>query len=355
MSDVPNGLIGLSAYLDAFLKMLAAIGSPVVAYVLATQNRKRIKQEDDKHREEHTLELFRALSTPNPHFQQAAASVLVERLKRLKEDIEKRKPTEIDLSEQASIQYALHSVLKHDLDSEDQDSAPVARDSSSRLLTKYIGEQLIRLNQGQPLDAQGRPFDVNSEEGQKIYRARLKSPMHKESPLKRFDWQEVKIVQVWWPGVDARGVDFFRSDLRDCGMRFANLQDAVFYEARLCGTTLRAANLARANFQGSDLSSVDLRDADLTGAILSGVKSCAGVRLSGAVLRSAKLVGTDLLDADIGAADLTGADLTRARLAGVRNWDRAVWQGARYCSQTSFPVGFVPEHHHMELLAQAPA
>ena len=305
-------LDGAQKHLDDLLKLIAAIGGPIVAWVLTGQNRKRIKQEDDKHREEHTLELFRALSSQIPHLQLAAASVLIERLKRLNQEIKNRKPTEIDYSERASIQYALHLVLKGDFSGSGSLGTSAAGDGFSHLLAKYIGEQLVRLNDAQPLDKEGQPFELKRDTEVR-YLERLAKPKYKESPLKGFDWQEIKIMQAWWPGIDAREIDFFRAELRECGMRFANLDGAKLYEASLCRTILRGARLVGTDIRNADLSEADLRDSDLTNANFSGTN------LSGCTLSSA------------------------------RNWDKAIWRGASYSAKTALPDGFLPAQHEMKL------
>src|SRR5262245_10769174 len=61
------------------LTFLATAGAGIFTWL----GRRRVQQEEEKHRETHTLNLFEALSQSNPHLQLAVASVLVERLRRL--------------------------------------------------------------------------------------------------------------------------------------------------------------------------------------------------------------------------------------------------------------------------------
>jgi len=277
------------------LTLLATAGAGIFTWL----GRRRVQQEEEKHRETHTLNLFEALSQSNPHLQLAVASVLVERLRRL---IDAKKKTTMDVSEQASIEHALHSMLKSDkpavIGSEADGEANI-----SPQLTKFVAEHLVMLNDAQPLSA-GRPPDVDGPEGRRHY---LKPPKHRASPLRRFDWQKVKIVEAWLPGVDARGVDFFQAHLIDCGLRYARLNKAVFYQAELRGTKLSGADLSGANLYDANLDNVDLREA--------------------------KLVGVDL--------------------SVARNWDKARWSRATYSKTTKFPEGFNPRDHEMVLINDA--
>lgn len=288
---------------EAVLKWGVGLFASVIAGAITLLGHRRIQQQDDNHRETHTLELFKALSTPNPQLQLAAASVLIERLKRLKEQSRKSR---LDKSEEDSIEYALHSLLKGDAASDEGSLAGRREKSISPQLAKYVAEQLVRLNSAQPL-IEGRPPDV--ERDTMVYaqwRDRVSAPL--EPPLKRFDWQKVKLEEVWWPGLDGRGLDFFKAELNDCGMRYANLRDAVFYEARLCGTKLNNADLVGAKFFATNIERTDFR----------------------------------------------GARLSRADFSQVQNWDKARWQGASYCKETVLPPGLVADDHGMVLVETSP-
>lgn len=87
-------------------------------------------------------------------------------------------------------------------------------------------------------------------------------------PLKEFDWQNCRLRKAWWPGIEAAGVDFWRSDLSKSGMRGASLQKATFAEAHLDGTVLIGADLRNANLKKASLREAKLHGAKLTGAIL---------------------------------------------------------------------------------------
>ena len=229
-------------------------------------------------------------------------AVLVERLRRLRE---KPKKSRIDRSEEDSIEHALHSLLKSEaaLVMSATDGRPEKVVSAQ--LAKYVAEQIVRLNNAQPLVG-GRPPDVERETQVYLkWKDRKDAPA--ETPLKRFDWQKVKLDEVWWPGLDGRDLDFFKAELNNCGMRFANLRDAVFYEARLCGTKLNGADLIGAKFFGTNIERTDLR----------------------------------------------GAQLSRADFSQAVNWEKARWQGATYCNETKLPPGLVAGDHEMILVETA--
>ena len=280
-----------SQHADAVLKWGAGILFSLIGAVFTHVSRKRVEKEDEKQRETHTLDLFRALSSSNTHLQLATASVLVERLKRLKAQGSSR----LDESEAASIEQGLQSMLKSKLAIQPTGTAARAVDGDGidPLVTKYIADQIVIMSKALPL-AEGRPADPRTIDGKRLCQKR---PSLAASPLKRFDWQKVKIAEAWWPGIDARGVDFYMAELVGCGMRFAHLDGATFYAARLSKSKLNGANLTKATFYEADLDGVDFRD-----------------------------------------AILADADLTTAR-----NWQSARWEGALISAGTKLPDGLTPE------------
>jgi hypothetical protein len=109
-------------------------------------------------------------------------------------------------------------------------------------------------------------------------------------------------------GLDLRGVDLSR----------ANLRNTDFLGARLDG-----ARLINADLNYADLRRTRLDGADLGGAVLIG-----------ATLQAAVLTGANLARADLSYADLTGTDLNQARLDGAI-LDRAIWTDGRTCASGS--------------------
>jgi len=108
-------------------------------------------------------------------------------------------------------------------------------------------------------------------------------------------------------------------DLRNTGLRGADLSIADFHRANLHGANLRRADFYSADLRGADLGETDLRGAnfletDLFGADLSAA-NLRGADLRVANLQDAKLIKADLIGADLKQAQLNGADLTGADLS----------------------------------------
>lgn len=117
------------------------------------------------------------------------------------------------------------------------------------------------------------------------------------------NWSYCRMV-----GLDLRGVDLSR----------ANLRNTDFLETRLDGARLSDADLSYADLRRSRLDDADLRGAVLTGATLQA-----------AVLARANLEGADLSYVSVLGADLTGVRLDGAVL------DRAIWTDGRICANGS--------------------
>jgi uncharacterized protein YjbI with pentapeptide repeats len=130
------------------------------------------------------------------------------------------------------------------------------------------------------------------------------------------------------------GASFYKADMRNCKLRFADLRAAHLngvnaqgadmsetdfmgaslgpsYDPESIRVNLRDAILHSTDFRGADLNDADLRGADLNGADLRGAY------LNGADLRGADLTGADLRGANLNGANLRGADLRGADLTGV--------------------------------------
>ena len=117
------------------------------------------------------------------------------------------------------------------------------------------------------------------------------------------NWSYCRMV-----GLDLRGVDLSR----------ANLRNTDFLETRLDGARLSDADLSYA-----DLRRTRLDDADLRGAVLTG-----------ATLQEAVLARANLEGADLSYVSVLAADLTEARLDGAV-LDRAIWTDGRICANGS--------------------
>lgn len=195
----------------------------------------------------------------------------------------------------------------------------------------------------------------------------------------------------------AESVSFAGANLRGRDFRNTSLVGVSFENANLTGVDFRSANLSGAILDGANLMVADLRGADLTGASLVGAsfngtefdestiwpdgfdeaaENVTRVELWGANLQDLHLeerdwTGKDLQQtllqntkltsgafdnasffrADLRNVDLTGstaaglvldeANLTGADLAGV------ALDGARFDSQTKWPVGFDIDAHNL--------
>jgi hypothetical protein len=236
-------------------------------------NRLKLRQEREQARDLHNLRLFQDLGHASHRARLAAASVLLDRLRRLEHPGEDEEWTQQEIADASLIKKVLVAVLKRQTSNkshepQDREASADAEDSlSEAALRKYIADELV-----ETLSARFAPEERPAEFG--------------NSPLgKAREFQECDLTNVFWAFVDARRLDFFGSDLTKASLRGAALQEAVFYDATLCDAVLRDADLRKANLMGADLRKADLRNADLRDANLQGAD------LGGADLRGAKLEG----------------------------------------------------------------
>ena len=255
----------------------------------------KMAQDKELTREAHNIELFKGLASARPRLQLAAAAAL---LQRVFADPMVTSDENPKANERKTIIDVLVAVIKEvpipsggasqtpekrtppvpAIEKPNPGSRELARMPEPSALAKYIGDNIVKA-----LRAVVAPGD------QPIDRPR--------SPLNDWDtdWQKAQLVNVWWKGVDARGVDFFRANFDTASLREAFLCETIFYEASLRWTVLRDADLSRANLNGATLEGADLRGANLIGA------------------------------------DLTGANLRNAELDGIR-----------FDATTKWPEGFQP-------------
>jgi uncharacterized protein YjbI with pentapeptide repeats len=126
--------------------------------------------------------------------------------------------------------------------------------------------------------------------------------------------------------------DLNRADLRGAWLVKADLRMAHLNGANLNGANLIEADLREADLRGANLNKATLRDANLNGADLRGAN------LNKATLREANLNGADLRWANLKKADLTGAALnanlkntvlTGCRIHGISAWRVELSQGTK--------------------------
>jgi len=96
-----------------------------------------------------------------------------------------------------------------------------------------------------------------------------------------------------------RGVDLFRTNLREADLRGVDLREA----------DLRGVDARGVDARGADLRYADLREADLRGVDARGV-DLFRTNLRDADLRDVNLFGAKLRDADLFGANLFGEKLT---------------------------------------------
>ncbi len=222
---------------ESFLAIVLTLFSVIIPVIWTRIAARQRTQASIFHREDHNLNLFRALSDRNQRLQLAAAAVLVERLKQPAK-------TTFERSERIAIIRALISVTK---------DAPGLSDDTgtSPELTKFVSDNVVRV------------LGAVSEGG------RLSSP---QSPMSDFDWQAARFDRAWLPGLDGRGIDFFSCSIRNAGLRGAHLAKAVFKDADLRGSVLRGADLSAASFENADLRGTNMAGAICAGSIFRGAK-----------------------------------------------------------------------------------
>src|SRR5471032_644084 len=119
-------------------------------------------------------------------------------------------------------------------------------------------------------------------------------------------------------GMNLRGANFFKTNLRGLDLSEADLSYANLREADLRESGLRGACLSRAAFFGAKLAGANLNNADLSwhqrGKSDDGFTDLRDVNLSGANLSGADLSGANLSRANLSGADLSGANLNNSWL-----------------------------------------
>ena len=224
--------------------------------------RQKMRQEQEQAQEMHHLRLFQDLGHQSHRARLAAAAVLLDRLRRLRE----AKSPEADGTARL-IGKVLVAVLKRQSTAAEKPAADAASresptesvaadvtDESEASLRKYIADELV-----ETLGVRFKPGEGPKEPGKSLL------------GMDR-DFQKCDLGDVYWAYVDARGVDFFQSDFAEASLRGAALQGAVFYKANLRKAILFGADLRDANFREADLRGANLQEADLRGARLENAK-----------------------------------------------------------------------------------
>lgn len=166
------------------------------------------------------ISLFERLGHASERVQLASAAMLIERLR----------ATATSDPDRRMIAHALIAILK--------EKAAEEGSSESRTLHKFIADNMI-----QALGARRTTPDASAV-----------------SPLAEYDLQRLRLEGVFWPDLDARGVDFYGSSLIACSLRNARLNNAILYDvdlskAVLHGADLTGANLTKVKLSGSSYNS----------------------------------------------------------------------------------------------------
>jgi len=229
-----------------------------ITLVINRMGRQRLRQERELAREQHNLQLFQNLENHSL----AAASILLNRLRRLVRLERKGHLDDFEQDELPAIKKVLIATLKKE---QNQRGA-----SGGSVLRKLIAEELAEaLSARFPKDQ--RPA------------------AHVPSPLGQgLEFQQCDIREVYWAYVNGRGLDFYGSDLSLASLRGAALEGAIFYDAVMHQTALQEAALMGANLTGADLHGANLKGANLQGAILSGA-NLSEATLAGAIYSTAPI------------------------------------------------------------------
>jgi hypothetical protein len=264
-----------TAWLAAGGTLVAGAVGALITWAVRRTGEQKLQQERELGREQHNLRLFQDLGNGS----RAAASVLLDRLKRLHQ---RKRLDDVEAAEPSLIKNVLIAALKAEQPrptiqqpigiaiSDGSVSPPSLNSPPSGVdpaLCKYIADELVNTLSARFLRGR-RPEDIDGH-----------SPLGQE-------FQKCILREVFWADVDARGVDFYASDLSEASLRGAALQRAKFYEATMVKAVLEEADLTLANLGGARLGSANLKKANLSRANLQG--------------------------ADLTGADLDGADMSEA-------------------------------------------
>lgn len=234
--------------------LITAVGGVVltalalfVGYTLNRTQKRKLVQDKRLGREEHLLKVFRDLGDERPRVRVGAVAVLVQRLT----DLTKKRRA-------AACRPPLRWWRTVRLDAEEQKEAPtivsvlisVSKHERNVDIQKYLADGI----------AKGLFAILDPKQSEKKKATPPVPPSGKESPLRAYDFQRAQFQNAWWYSIDARGVDFYKANLRRAGLRRALLSNAI----------LKNADLSEAVLVGADLSGADLSGADLTGAKLDG-------------------------------------------------------------------------------------
>lgn len=270
-SAIVQGAIQFARSNAFIFTIVGVIATWLINRDVGRRNKAKLLQEQQTASDRHILSLCKALSDHKQSLQFAAAALLLDRARSTGAD---GRPG----SERAAV---IQALLAATID----DTRTTEKSSASAELCKLIADSIVEIQGAR---------SANADAG---------------SPLKKFYWQQVRLINADWKDVDARNLDLFGANFDRASLRRANLKDAI----------LKNASLRNATLSGADLRNVDLSGTDLNGADLT------------ACTRTGKVIPTQMSGAKLHAADLTEAKLEGVDLSHVK-----------FDSHTKWPAGFQP-------------
>ncbi|XP_072404843.1 BTB/POZ domain-containing protein KCTD9-like [Chiloscyllium punctatum] len=222
----------------------------------------------------------------------------------------------------------------------------VADWAREELLLEFTGPHLSRAG----VLEEAKFFGIDSLIEQLELLIKNSLPAEDHSPISRKEFVRFLLAtptksELRCQGLNFRGTDLSRLDLRYINFKMANLSNCNLSHANLCSSNLERADLSGAildganlqgvkmlccNAEGASLKGCNFEDpaglkANLEGANLKGVdmegSQMTGINLRVATLKNAKLKncnlrGATLAGTDLENCDLSGCDLQEANLRG---------------------------------------
>ncbi len=329
-------LIPWSGFITGLMALIVSIAIPAIGVIirntLNNRARDRLHQERVLKREAHNLELMQGLAADTKTYRFAAAASLLRRY----EEIAAEGEVTPELKTIGDV--VLSFVRNKDSDAD---------------VAKYMADQFVRAiglqDDSVRREQEARPGPAT---------ARKPSVGRLGLQLRDYDMQYANLQNVFWAGVNAPEVDFYRANftrasLRDSWLSKCTFKKAIFTRAVLRRADLRDCDLREAAMTGCDLQGAVLKGADFSGADLTDAlldpsvlrdpdseavrathrTDARNANFSGAILANARFNRAQLNGAQFYGADLSGADFT-----GATGLDSALFNAAaKWSEATKWP------------------
>lgn len=246
-NQTTKGVLGrlspFTSLISAFATLVVGILGAAVGFIFRSSFEKvqarKLEQDRIIERERHNIQLFASLDSDNRSVQLATVSALLKRIEYVRSQSTDKTSA---LLECVTVTDVISSVLRDP--------------NADETVTKYVADEIIDAL-GARKSPKGNP--------DKAWRALLPKSLA-PFPLSDINFQQTRLRNAYWAGVQASGVDFFKADLRGASLAFADLSRAVLYGTDLSGATLTKANLSMANLKGANFAGARLEGANLSGA-----------------------------------------------------------------------------------------